>query len=50
MFLKQMNDLKKIAANMNKQGKTEEEIKQAINLYLIESKKKINPVGHLDEI
>lgn len=50
MFLKQMVDLKKIVATMQKQGKTDEQIKQAVSAYLIESKKKINPNGDLDII
>lgn len=50
MFLKQMNDLKKIARNMKKQGKSDEQIKKAINLYLVTSKKKINPNGDLDVV
>ncbi|WP_180953860.1 hypothetical protein [Bacillus sp. M6-12] len=48
MFIKQMNELKRITANLKKQGKSETEIKQAISLYLTESKKKINPNGDLD--
>lgn len=50
MFLKQMAELKKITSNMQKQGKSEEQIKQAISLYLVESKKSINPNGDLDII
>jgi hypothetical protein len=48
VFLKQMDDLKKIASNMQNQGKSDEQIKNAISLYLIVSKKKINPNGDLD--
>ena len=43
-----MEELKKIASNLKAQGKSEEQIKQAISLYLIESKKKMNPNGDLD--
>lgn len=50
MFLKEMADLKKIVANLQKQGKSDQEIKQTVSLYLIESKKKINPNGDLDII
>lgn len=47
-FWKVMNDLKKITSNLQKQGKTDEQIKQAIRIYLEESKKKINQNGDLD--
>jgi hypothetical protein len=50
MFLKQMTDLRRMSDNMRKQGKSDEQIKKAISLYLIESKKKINPNGDLDII
>lgn len=50
LFLKQMVELKKIASNLKKQGKSEKEIKRAINLYLVENKRKINPNGDLDII
>jgi hypothetical protein len=50
VVLKQMDDLKKIASNMQNQGKSDEQIKNAISLYLIESKKNINPNGDLDII
>jgi hypothetical protein len=43
-----MNELKKIVSNMQKQGKSQEQIKQAISVYLMESKNKINPNGDLD--
>ncbi len=48
MFLKQMQELKDITRNMKNQGKSDEQIKQVISLYLVESKKKINPNGDLD--
>lgn len=43
-----MRELKKISSNMKKKSKSDEEIKQVINLYLIESKKNINPNGDKD--
>lgn len=40
---KEMQQLKKIAANASKQGKTDEQVKQIVSTYLTESKKKLNP-------
>lgn len=48
MLLKRLCELKKIVSNMKQQGKSQEEIKQVISLYLTETKKKINPDGDLD--
>ncbi|MDG5787800.1 hypothetical protein QA612_09840 [Evansella sp. AB-P1] len=42
MYLKQIADSKRISENMRNQGKSDKEIKQAISLYLSESKNKIN--------
>jgi len=50
MYLKQVQELKKIASNLKKQGKSEEEIRKAINIYLQELKRKTNPNGDLDII
>lgn len=50
MFYKQIGDMKKMAANMKKQGKTKQQIKQAISNYLVENKKKTNPNGDKDII
>lgn len=38
-----MQETKSLATNLRNQGKSEEQIKQAINVYLSETKKKINP-------
>lgn len=45
---KVMFDLKRIANNLRKQGKTDEQIKNSVSVYLKESKRKINPNGDLD--
>lgn len=50
MYLKQVQELKKIVSNLKKQGKSEEEIRKAINIYLQEFKRKNNPNGDLDII
>lgn len=40
---KTKQEVEKIAKNLYKQGKSSKEVKQAISLYLKESKKRINP-------
>jgi hypothetical protein len=47
-LVKVIEDLEKLTENLRKQGKTKEQIKLAIGIYLEESKKKINPNGDLD--
>lgn len=43
-------DLENINQNLSNQGKSKKEIKQAIHVYLTESKKKYNPNGDLDVV
>lgn len=50
MFSREKKELDKIIKNMNQQGKTKQQIKNAIGIYLKENKKKVNPNGELDII
>ena len=50
LFLKQIKELKLIKQNLRNQGKSNEQIKQVISLYLVETKNKINPNGDFDVI
>lgn len=43
-----MIDLKFLVANMQSDGKSEQEIRKSISDYLEESKKKFNPTGDKD--
>lgn len=47
---KTQKELERIVKNLHKQGKSDEEVKQAIICYLQESKRKMNPNGDLDII
>ncbi|WP_155918575.1 hypothetical protein [Heyndrickxia ginsengihumi] len=50
MLSKRAEELQNIIFNLQKQGKSQEQIKKVVSLYLIETKKKINPNGDLDII
>lgn len=40
-----MDKVRKIADNAYKQGKTDEQVKQLVSVFLIQSKKKLNPLN-----
>ena len=47
---KVLTKLEQLSNRMKQQGKTDEQIKSLVSLYLMEFKKKINPNGELDVI
>jgi len=50
MYINALNDLNKVVDDLQNQGKTDDEIKEAVKVYLEEFKKKINPNGDLDVV